>query len=73
MTPLKRGDKVKVRLHTGEVVEAVYVCESYRDERFVQHHLRDKNDELLIAIKGRPTEWDHECRFVWPILRPRVE
>ena len=60
------GDTVRVRLHTGEVVEAVYEFESYRNERMAIHHLRDKNGKLLIAIKGRPTIYGHECRFIGP-------
>lgn len=28
MKPLSKGDTCRVRLHTGEVVEAVYLCES---------------------------------------------
>lgn len=37
MTPLKKGDPCRVRLHTGEVVEAVY-----------DHDLGDKDHAVLI-------------------------
>lgn len=64
MNPLKRGDPVKVRLHTGEVVEAVYDNLGLVIGHCVHHYLRDHSGKILIAVKGRPTEHDHECRFV---------
>lgn len=61
MTPLKRGDPVKVRLHTGDVVEAVYVTDS---PNFQKQHIVDIDSSWLWA--GRKAENRCECRFVGP-------
>ena len=55
---MNKGDKCRVRLHSGEVVEAVYDCPS--DIR-KSHELR-LNGDLLIAVKKPQYFW--ECRFV---------
>lgn len=59
MKPLSKGDTVKVRLFTGEVVEAVYddpmesmVCE--------KHHFVEINGRSMVAGKYG------NCRFVGP-------
>lgn len=58
MKPLSKGDPVKVRLHTGEVVEAVYDCPSTIRKA---HKLR-LNGNLLIAVKKPEYTW--ECRII---------
>lgn len=59
MKPLSKGDPCRVRLHTGEVVEAVY------DEPIVtgdkKHFVKYKND-FLVAVKK--TKRPGHCRFV---------
>ncbi len=73
MTPLKRGDKVRVRVHTGEVVEAVYREHGWTPKT----HLIEINSRPVVATWQKPspeTNDEYEgVRFVWPILRPRVE
>lgn len=59
MKPLSKGAPVKVRLHTGEVVEAVY--KEY-DEDWGMHYL-DLNGYEIIA-PNRETNNDWECRFI---------
>lgn len=65
MTPLKRGDKVKVRLHTGEVVEAVY-GENY----FKKFHWLEINGKTVVAGSMKPCQETEDCydavRFVGP-------
>lgn len=66
---LKKGDPCRVRLHTGEVVDAVY-DEPIKD-LYCCHHL---NVGTLIAIGGNTLRsrikhksmLDHECVFVGP-------
>lgn len=66
---LEKGAKVRVRLHTGEVVEAVYG--EPIDDLDCCHHL---NYGALIAIGGNvlrtrirhKSMLDHECVFVGP-------
>ena len=63
---LEKGAKVRVRLHTGEVVEAVY--ESFGSPEFKHHYLRYMGN-LLISVNRRIIkEW--ECRFVGPACVP---
>lgn len=65
---MNRGDPCRVRLHTGEVVDAVYdeprcdldkYCEIYQTK---DHWLKSLNGYGLLAV-GKP-ELDFECRFV---------
>lgn len=57
MKPLSKGDTVKVRLHTGEVVEAVY--DGPMDSMFCEkHHFVEINDCAMVAGKHGG------CRFV---------
>ena len=56
---IKKGDPCRVRLHTGEVVEAVY------DEPLVtgdKKHFVKCKDDFLIAVKK--TKKSRHCRFV---------
>ncbi len=65
MTPLKRGEPVKVRLHTGEVVEAVY-GENY----FKKYHWLEINGVTVVAGSEKPRPETAYCyagvRFVGP-------
>lgn len=60
MTQLKKGDPCRVRLHTGEVVEAVY--DRANSEGFKHHYLRYKDDQLIAVSRKLINRW--ECRFV---------
>lgn len=70
MTPLKKGDPCRVRLHTGEVVEAVYDEPRNDLDKYGEicktkdHWLRSLCGCGLLAV-GKP-ELDFECRFVGP-------
>lgn len=45
MKPLSEGDTCRVRLHTGEVVEAFYVCEDFSgDVRVKKSHVVELAD-----------------------------
>lgn len=62
MKQLNKGDPVKVRLHTGEVVEAVY--ERANRHGIKHHYLRYKGDQLIAVSRKLLHPW--ECRFVGP-------
>lgn len=74
---MKSGDKLKVKLMHGEVVDAIYVrkddwCED------VDHHIlaavsplpdcvtTDPMDKFLLAIVGRNPQYRWECSIVEP-------
>lgn len=59
MKPLSKGDTCKVRLHTGEVVDAVYDRACVTEK----HHSVFVNGQFLIA--GSIKRFAH-CRFVGP-------
>lgn len=64
---VKKGDPVRVRLSTGEVVEAVYCRPTFLMEKC--HHVYIRG-ELYVALGGgherRGVSLRHECRFVGP-------
>jgi len=63
MIKLEKGAKVKVRLHTGEVVEAVYDEPHHQDAK---RHWVDTNEcGYMIAGADKPEE-EVRCRFVGP-------
>lgn len=63
---IKQGDPVRVRLSTGEVVDAVYDRPSFLEKC---HHARI-GEAFYIALGGeyerRGILNAHECRFVGP-------
>lgn len=63
---IKQGDPVRVRLSTGEVVDAVYD----RPSRLEKCHEVKNGKFFLIALGGkherRGIQMGHECRFVGP-------
>lgn len=59
MKPLSKGDTCRVRLHTGEVVEAVYDEPSLLSPK--KHFVFYKNDILLAVGK---IKMPANCRFV---------
>jgi len=68
--PLKKGDPVRVRLASGEVVEAEYFCAS--GVRGC-HHLTAGGSSLMaigrrtLRARLRPQDFlGHECIFVGP-------
>lgn len=62
MKPLSKGDTCRVRLHTGEVVEAVY--ERANRDGFKHFYLRYKGDQLIAVSHKLKNTW--ECRFIGP-------
>ena len=65
MKTLKKGDTCRVRLHTGEVVEAVYDKQGYYSKI---HHVIDSYGIRRIAgCKISDIEF---CRFVGPACVP---
>lgn len=72
MKPLSKGDTCRVRLHTGEVVEAVY--DSPRVSWYCEgcHWVRAKGalfialNKELIQSRGKLGLLSDECRFVGP-------
>lgn len=61
MKPLSKGDTCRVRLHTGEVVEAVYDCWARQKDHYafvngvrvlVYHHTKSK--------PKRAVQWKYE-------------
>lgn len=71
MKPLSKGDTCRVRLHTGEVVEAVYEAKA---QTLRKCHLVNVNGGKLIAIGGgtlrsrkrHNSMMDHECVLIGP-------
>lgn len=68
MKPLSKGDTCRVRLHTGEVVEAVYDCQ----DRFADKAHWVTRDGWLFALvwEKKPESGDENnwktARFVGP-------
>ena len=64
---IKQGDLVRVRLSTGEVVDAVYIEPSPLLEKC---HIVKTGEALYIALGGKyerkEVRLEHECRFVGP-------
>lgn len=72
---MKSGDKLKVKLLHGEVVEAIYVREgSVIDGTHVlvaskplpAGYTEDVNEKALIAVVGRAPHFWWECSIVEP-------
>lgn len=64
MTPLKKGDPCRVRLHTGEVVEAVY---DEADRHAEKCHWVCLGNEVLAVALGKPPEAGSRTSF--PLVR----
>ena len=64
---MNRGDKVSVRLHTGEVVEAAYIEPSGADPMYhrVDAGINNAGFEYLIACRIASSDYGL-CRFVGP-------
>jgi hypothetical protein len=61
---IKKGDPVKVRLSSGEVVDAVYVFDEGAYTDGCKSHWVDIRGELYLANKY--TNAHYKCRFVGP-------
>lgn len=65
MKPLSKGDPCRVRLHTGEVVDAVYECESEAGGK--THLVRLNNKYWCDRVMGSICTKDVSIgRFVGP-------
>lgn len=61
MKPLSKGDACRVRLHTGEVVEAVYDEPTFPEK---DHYVNYRGIALRATKKPSTGVFVNSCRFV---------
>ena len=66
---IKKGDTAKVRLHTGEVVEAVYLHSGYKDKT---HWVSVGDNECYVSSCNPQQENEHEFAVVRFVGNPCV-